>query len=39
MCFNPNVPQENTDLDAGEVRGNFNALKVFAGFPWCLRDP
>lgn len=28
MAFDPNLPQENTPLDAGEVRDNFNALKV-----------
>ena len=28
MAFDPNRPQENTPLDAGEVRANFNALKA-----------
>ena len=28
MSFNPNLPLENTTLDAGEVRNNFNGLKA-----------
>ena len=28
MPFDPNIPQEFSPLDAGEVRGNFNALKA-----------
>jgi hypothetical protein len=27
MSFDPNLPQENTDLDAAQVRAQFNALK------------
>ena len=28
MSFNPNIPQENTDLDAAQVRAQLNALKA-----------
>src|SRR4051794_9023230 len=28
MPFDPNVPQENTDLDAAQVRAQLNALKA-----------
>jgi len=29
MAYDPNKPQENTPLDAAEMRNQFNALKTF----------
>ena len=29
MAFNPNLPQEGTELDAAQMRGQFNGLKEY----------
>src|SRR5689334_9060120 len=39
MPFDPNIPQENTDLDAAEVRENFNALKALIDALTAMTTP